>query len=99
MQSALGVDFALTRGLHPPPIRQIPINPTQLRRNLDRSTRQPISAYSGAQSDREGKFQVADGGTLFLDEIGDMEQLISAVVSEGDPGEEADRFLSSVQFD
>jgi two-component system response regulator AtoC len=29
-------------------------------------------AFSGATSDRAGKFQVADGGTLFLDEIGDM---------------------------
>jgi two-component system response regulator AtoC len=30
-------------------------------------------AFSGAQSERVGKFQVADGGTLFLDEIGDMD--------------------------
>jgi two-component system, NtrC family, response regulator AtoC len=29
-------------------------------------------AFTGAQSDRPGKFEVADGGTLFLDEIGDM---------------------------
>ena len=29
-------------------------------------------AYTGATSDRDGKFLVADGGTLFLDEIGDM---------------------------
>jgi two-component system response regulator AtoC len=29
-------------------------------------------AFSGALSDRAGKFQVADGGTLFLDEVGDM---------------------------
>ncbi|KAA1259252.1 Transcriptional regulatory protein ZraR [Rubripirellula obstinata] len=27
-------------------------------------------AYTGANTDREGKFQLADGGTLFLDEIG-----------------------------
>lgn len=29
-------------------------------------------AYTGAQKDREGRFEQADGGTLFLDEIGDM---------------------------
>jgi two-component system nitrogen regulation response regulator NtrX len=29
-------------------------------------------AFTGAVSDRQGKFEVADGGTIFLDEIGDM---------------------------
>lgn len=29
-------------------------------------------AFTGASSDRRGKFQAAEGGTLFLDEIGDM---------------------------
>jgi two-component system response regulator AtoC len=29
-------------------------------------------AFTGAQDDRVGKFELADGGTLFLDEIGDM---------------------------
>ena len=29
-------------------------------------------AFTGATSDRRGKFEMADGGTLFLDEIGDM---------------------------
>ena len=29
-------------------------------------------AFTGAVSDRRGKFEVADGGTIFLDEIGDM---------------------------
>ena len=29
-------------------------------------------AFTGAVSDRRGKFEVADGGTMFLDEIGDM---------------------------
>jgi len=29
-------------------------------------------AFTGAVSDRRGKFEMADGGTLFLDEIGDM---------------------------
>ena len=29
-------------------------------------------AFTGAQSDREGRFEHADDGTLFMDEIGDM---------------------------
>ena len=29
-------------------------------------------SYTGAESDKEGKFKVADGGTLFLDEVGNM---------------------------
>src|SRR5687768_5636133 len=29
-------------------------------------------AFTGAQGDREGRFEHADGGTLFMDEIGDM---------------------------
>jgi two-component system nitrogen regulation response regulator NtrX len=29
-------------------------------------------SFTGALSDRRGKFELADGGTLFLDEIGDM---------------------------
>jgi DNA-binding NtrC family response regulator len=29
-------------------------------------------AFTGADADREGKFEQADGGTLFLDEIGNM---------------------------
>jgi transcriptional regulator with GAF, ATPase, and Fis domain len=31
-------------------------------------------AYTGAHSDKAGRFQAADGGTLFLDEIGDISQ-------------------------
>lgn len=30
-------------------------------------------AFTGATSDRKGKFEEADGGTMFLDEIGDLE--------------------------
>jgi two-component system response regulator AtoC len=44
-------------------------------------------AFSGAQSDRVGKFQAADEGTLFLDEIGDMDVRLQAkllrVLQEG----------------
>ena len=29
-------------------------------------------AFTGASSDRAGKFEVASGGTLFLDEIGEL---------------------------
>ena len=44
-------------------------------------------AFTGAQADRVGKFELADGGTLFLDEIGDMAFPLQAkllrVVQEG----------------
>lgn len=33
-------------------------------------------AYTGAETDRVGKFEAANGGTLFLDEIGDIPPLI-----------------------
>jgi transcriptional regulator with PAS, ATPase and Fis domain len=33
-------------------------------------------AYTGADTDRIGKFEAANGGTLFLDEIGDIPPLI-----------------------
>ncbi len=35
-------------------------------------------AFTGAISDREGRFQAAAGGTLFLDEIGDISPLMQA---------------------
>ncbi|WP_018866458.1 MULTISPECIES: sigma-54-dependent Fis family transcriptional regulator [unclassified Thioalkalivibrio] len=35
-------------------------------------------AFSGAVSDRIGRFESADGGTLFLDEIGEMSQRLQA---------------------
>ena len=35
-------------------------------------------AFTGALSDRVGRFELADGGTLFLDEIGDMPLPIQA---------------------
>jgi len=44
-------------------------------------------AFTGAQEDRTGKFELADGGTLFLDEIGDMAYPLQAkmlrVLQEG----------------
>lgn len=33
-------------------------------------------AFTGAISDRKGRFQLADGGSIFLDEIGDMPLLL-----------------------
>jgi two-component system response regulator AtoC len=35
-------------------------------------------AFTGAERERRGKFEVADGGTLFLDEIGDMPLALQA---------------------
>jgi len=35
-------------------------------------------AFSGALSDRAGKFEIADGGSLFLDEIGELSLSIQA---------------------
>lgn len=35
-------------------------------------------AFTGAQSEREGRFEHADRGTLFMDEIGDMPQPMQA---------------------
>lgn len=35
-------------------------------------------AFTGAYTDRQGKFELADGGTLFLDEIGEIELSLQA---------------------
>jgi DNA-binding NtrC family response regulator len=37
-------------------------------------------AFTGANQQRKGKFELASGGTLFLDEIGDMNQVTQAKV-------------------
>ncbi|HPO91065.1 MAG TPA: sigma 54-interacting transcriptional regulator [Victivallales bacterium] len=33
-------------------------------------------AFTGASSDRKGRFEMAEGGTLFLDEIGEISQIV-----------------------
>ena len=35
-------------------------------------------AFTGAQTDRKGRFEQADGGTLFMDEVGDMNLSLQA---------------------
>jgi len=35
-------------------------------------------AFTGAERDKPGRFQLADGGTIFLDEIGDLPQSLQA---------------------
>ncbi|MBI1338543.1 MAG: response regulator [Phycisphaera sp.] len=35
-------------------------------------------AFTGAEKDRQGRFEYADGGTLFLDEVGDMPLVMQA---------------------
>jgi anaerobic nitric oxide reductase transcription regulator len=35
-------------------------------------------AFSGASSDRRGKFELADGGTIFLDEVGELPLSVQA---------------------
>jgi two-component system nitrogen regulation response regulator NtrX len=45
-------------------------------------------AFTGAVSERKGRFEVANGGTLFLDEVGDMSPMTQTkllrVLQEGD---------------
>ncbi|MGH9322478.1 MAG: sigma-54-dependent transcriptional regulator [Vicinamibacteria bacterium] len=37
-------------------------------------------AFTGAMTNRKGKFEIADGGTLFLDEVGDLSLKTQAMV-------------------
>jgi two-component system nitrogen regulation response regulator NtrX len=45
-------------------------------------------AFTGATSNRRGKFELADGGTIFLDEVGDLQEASQAkllrVLQEGE---------------
>jgi len=67
----------------------VPLNCTAIPPNLLESELfgHVRGAFSGAHSDRAGKFQAADEGTLFLDEIGDMDVRLQAkllrVLQEG----------------
>ena len=48
-------------------------------------------SFTGATSDKEGKFAAADGGTLFLDEIGDMPLLLQAKMLRASENGEIER--------
>ncbi|MEA2624743.1 MAG: hypothetical protein QOD06_788 [Candidatus Binatota bacterium] len=67
----------------------VPLNCTAIPRDLLESELfgHVRGAFTGAQTDRVGKFKAADDGTLYLDEIGDMDYPLQAkllrVLEEG----------------
>jgi DNA-binding NtrC family response regulator len=52
-------------------------------------------AFTGANQQRKGKFELASGGTLFLDEIGDMNQVTQAKVLRALESRKIDRLGGS----
>ncbi|MDD5720127.1 MAG: sigma-54 dependent transcriptional regulator [Candidatus Krumholzibacteria bacterium] len=67
----------------------LPVNCTAISPNLMESTLfgHMRGAFTGADSDHPGQFELADGGTLFLDEIGDsppdLQQKLLRVIESG----------------
>ncbi len=55
-------------------------------------------AFTGANSDRTGKFELADGGTLFLDEIGELSLEIQAKLLRAIQEGEVQRIGSEKMF-
>ncbi|MCB1664393.1 MAG: nitric oxide reductase transcriptional regulator NorR [Pseudomonadales bacterium] len=74
--------FAHFIHLHSPRMKQplVQINCAALSENLVESELfgHVSGAFSGANKDRAGKFELADGGTLFLDEVGELPLQIQA---------------------
>lgn len=52
-------------------------------------------AFTGANSTKKGKFELADGGTIFLDEIGDMPLLLQSKILRVLQEKEIERLGSS----
>jgi DNA-binding NtrC family response regulator len=66
------------------PVNCTAISPTLMESTLFGHVR---GAFTGADADRPGQFELADGGTLFLDEIGDsppdLQQKLLRVIESG----------------
>ncbi len=107
----------IARNLHDRSLRKsgpfIPVNCGALPENLVESELfgHRKGAFTGAESNRKGLFEVANGGTLFLDEVGELDKSIQVKllrfleageirrVGENDPFRVDDRILCATNRD